>query len=167
MLEVGNGGMTFNEYVTHFSLWAISKSPLLVGCDVTKMSTETLSILTNHEVIAVNQDPLGVQGRKIVSSISRLPNIPIDVTIQDCPLTPSGLASHNIKWGYHRDDGTIRSALNGNCLAIKNCDPTNGTVLVLTECQVNSTQSPCHGTNQQWITTDMDDTVISEMNGQW
>lgn len=47
MLEVGNGGMTTIEYVSHFSLWAISKAPLIIGCDVTSLSTETLAILTS------------------------------------------------------------------------------------------------------------------------
>ncbi len=57
--------MTDAEYRTHFSLWSISKASLLIGCDVSKMSAVTLSTLTNPEVIAVNQDKLGIQGRKI------------------------------------------------------------------------------------------------------
>ncbi|KAL6883499.1 hypothetical protein ACP4OV_010913 [Aristida adscensionis] len=65
MLEVGNGGMTHSEYVVHFSLWAISKAPLIIGCDVRHMPQETYDILANKEVIAVNQDPLGVQGKKV------------------------------------------------------------------------------------------------------
>lgn len=65
MLEVGNGGMKTHEYVAHFTLWALIKSPLLIGCDVTNMSTDTYTILTNRELIAWNQDPLGVQGRKV------------------------------------------------------------------------------------------------------
>ncbi|XP_062507907.1 uncharacterized protein LOC134184274 [Corticium candelabrum] len=68
MLEVGNGGMSKTEYITHFSLWCLMKSPLLVGCDVRNMSQDTLTILTNKEAIAVNQDPLGVQGHKVNSS---------------------------------------------------------------------------------------------------
>ncbi|OEL23694.1 Alpha-galactosidase 3 [Dichanthelium oligosanthes] len=66
MLEVGNGGMTFAEYRSHFSIWALMKAPLLIGCDVRNMTSETLEILSNKEVIQVNQDPLGVQGRKIL-----------------------------------------------------------------------------------------------------
>ncbi len=62
MLEVGNGGMTGDEYRTHMSLWAILAAPLLAGNDLSKMSPETLSILTNKEVIAVDQDRLGKQG---------------------------------------------------------------------------------------------------------
>ncbi|CAA3005340.1 alpha-galactosidase 3-like [Olea europaea subsp. europaea] len=65
MLEVGNGGMTYQEYRAHFSIWALMKAPLLIGCDVRNMSAETLEIISNEEVIAVNQDPLGVQGRKV------------------------------------------------------------------------------------------------------
>ncbi|POW12269.1 hypothetical protein PSTT_04613 [Puccinia striiformis] len=59
MLEVGNGGMSYDEYVTHFSMWALVKSPLILGNDVTKMSSQTKSIITNKEVItnqAINQD---------------------------------------------------------------------------------------------------------------
>ncbi|URE30801.1 alpha-galactosidase [Musa troglodytarum] len=65
MLEVGNGGMSNDEYIVHFSLWAASKAPLLIGCDVRNLSKETLAILGNEEVIAVNQDPLGVQAKKV------------------------------------------------------------------------------------------------------
>jgi len=68
MLEVGNGGMTTVEYTSHFSLWCLAKAPLLIGCDITKMSTDTFNILTAPEVIAVNQDALGVQGHKVNST---------------------------------------------------------------------------------------------------
>jgi len=62
MLEVGNGGMTFGEYQAHFALWALLKAPLLIGCDLTKLTPQTMSIFSAKEVIAVNQDPLGIQG---------------------------------------------------------------------------------------------------------
>ncbi|ETO33695.1 Melibiase family protein [Reticulomyxa filosa] len=65
MLEIGNGGMTFTEYKTHFSLWCIGKSPLIIGCDINNMSSETIEILMNTELISVNQDPLGIQAHKI------------------------------------------------------------------------------------------------------
>eukprot|EP01084_Bolivina_argentea_P189708 326189_1 len=61
MLEVGNGGMSTTEYITHFSLWCIGKAPLLIGCDITKMSSDTKMILMNDEAIAVNQDKTGLQ----------------------------------------------------------------------------------------------------------
>jgi alpha-galactosidase len=62
MLEVGNGGMTAEEYRAHFSLWAIMAAPLIAGNDIRTMSDTTRDILTNREVIAVDQDSLGVQG---------------------------------------------------------------------------------------------------------
>ncbi|XP_031477911.1 alpha-galactosidase-like isoform X2 [Nymphaea colorata] len=65
MLEVGNGGMTLEEYRSHFSIWALMKAPLLIGCDLRSMSNETLGLLNNKEVIAINQDKLGVQGKKV------------------------------------------------------------------------------------------------------
>lgn len=65
MLEVGNGGMSKNEYIVHFSIWAISKAPLLIGCNVKNISKDTMEIIGNQEVIAVNQDKLGVQAKKV------------------------------------------------------------------------------------------------------
>jgi len=62
MLEIGNGGMTTDEYRTHMSLWAMFAAPLLAGNDVRTMSADTKSILLNKEVIAVNQDPMGAEG---------------------------------------------------------------------------------------------------------
>lgn len=65
MLEVGNGGMTEDEYCTHMTLWAILAAPLLAGNDLSKMTPQTLALLTNHEVIAVDQDKLGRQGDRL------------------------------------------------------------------------------------------------------
>jgi len=62
MLEVGNGGMTTEEYRTHFSLWCMLAAPLMAGNDLGNMSPETAEILKNAEVIALDQDVLGKQG---------------------------------------------------------------------------------------------------------
>ena len=61
MMEVGNG-LTDTEGRTHFSMWAILAAPLIAGNDLRSMSAATKTTLTNTEVIAVDQDPLGVQG---------------------------------------------------------------------------------------------------------
>lgn len=68
MLEVGNGGMTTEEYRAHFSIWALAKAPLLVGCNIQAMDNTTYELISNSEVIAVNQDKLGVQGKKVKSN---------------------------------------------------------------------------------------------------
>jgi alpha-galactosidase len=65
MLEIGNGGMTSGEYRTHMSLWCLLAAPLITGNDLTQTSAETLAILTNPEVIAVDQDPLGKEGHRV------------------------------------------------------------------------------------------------------
>jgi alpha-galactosidase len=65
MLEVGNGGMTEDEYKTHMSLWAVLAAPLLAGNDLSKMTPEALAILTNKAVIAIDQDTLGRQGDRL------------------------------------------------------------------------------------------------------
>ena len=61
MLEVGNEGMSVDEYRTHMSLWALSAAPLIAGNDVRAISASTAEILLNQEVIAIDQDPLGKQ----------------------------------------------------------------------------------------------------------
>lgn len=58
MLEVGNGGMDDNEYVTHFSLWAMLSSPLLMSTDINHILPRDFSIIANPAIIALNQDPL-------------------------------------------------------------------------------------------------------------
>lgn len=65
MLEVGNGGMSAEEYRTHMSLWAILAAPLIAGNDLTKMTSETVALLTNREVLAVDQDSAGMQGDRV------------------------------------------------------------------------------------------------------
>jgi alpha-galactosidase len=66
MLEVGNGGMTTEEYRSHFSMWAMLAAPLIAGNDLRDMKPEIHDILTNKEVIAVDQDPLGSEGKRVV-----------------------------------------------------------------------------------------------------
>lgn len=65
MLEIGNGGMTLDEYKTHMSLWAILSAPLLAGNDLSKVKAEDLAILVNKDAIAIDQDRLGRQGDRV------------------------------------------------------------------------------------------------------
>jgi alpha-galactosidase len=65
MLEVGNGGMTDTEYRAHFSLWALLAAPLIAGNDLRDMRPEIHDILTNKEVIAIDQDALGREGERV------------------------------------------------------------------------------------------------------
>lgn len=65
MLVVGLEGITNEESKSHFSLWSIMAAPLIIGNDIRNMSDEVKAVLTNKDVIALNQDPLGVQGKRI------------------------------------------------------------------------------------------------------
>ncbi|MGP3982518.1 NPCBM/NEW2 domain-containing protein [Streptomyces sp. KR80] len=65
MLEVGNGGMTDAEYRAHFALWSVLNAPLIAGNDVRSMDDATRRILLNRDLLAVNQDWSGTQGRKV------------------------------------------------------------------------------------------------------
>lgn len=65
MLEIGNGGMNADQYRTQMSLWSMLAAPLLAGNDLSKMDVTTKSILLNKEVIAVDQDKLGIQGHRL------------------------------------------------------------------------------------------------------
>jgi len=65
MLEIGNGGLSTVEEVSHFSMWCIMKAPLILGNDLSKMSNSTLTVLLNEEAIEVNQDSEGKQGKLV------------------------------------------------------------------------------------------------------
>lgn len=66
MLEVGNGNLTESENRAHFSLWCMMNSPLVLGNDLRKITDEVLKIVTNRDLIAINQDPLGKQAKRII-----------------------------------------------------------------------------------------------------
>src|ERR1700674_2228363 len=68
MLEIGNGAMSETEYKTHMSLWALLAAPLLAGNDLRSIAPAILAILTNREVIAVDQDKDGKQGKQVWKS---------------------------------------------------------------------------------------------------
>jgi alpha-galactosidase len=68
MLEIGNGGMTDDEYRVHMTLWSMLAAPLLAGNDLRSMSDSIRDILMNREVIAIDQDKLGQQGRRVSKS---------------------------------------------------------------------------------------------------
>jgi alpha-galactosidase len=71
MLEIGNGTLTQTEERTQFSMWAIMAAPLLIGTDLTAASAADLAILANSDVIAIDQDPVGRQGRQISNTGGR------------------------------------------------------------------------------------------------
>ena len=83
MLEVGNGKLTLAENKSHFTLWCMMAAPLLMGNDIVNMKKEHLDILTNKKVIAIDQDALGKQAKRIVKGA-------VDVLVR--PLADGGIA---------------------------------------------------------------------------
>ena len=64
-MQVGVGALTFQEMRAHFALWALLKSPLMLGADLSTLSVDQLELVSNREIIAVNQDELGVPGGQV------------------------------------------------------------------------------------------------------
>lgn len=159
--------MTDAEYVTHFSLWAISKAPLLIGCDISKMSAATLATLTNPEVIAINQDKLGVQGKKVAFSWSTVSNSSTGVNLVNCSSSASDAQPKRLQWKYNAQDGSIRSVTDGKCLSIENCNTADGANIVVANCEIGDPQAKCQGKNQQWTVNTTDQTIVSQLDQKW
>ena len=161
MLEVGNGGMTIEEYKVHFGLWALSKAPLLIGCDIINMSKETQDILTNPEVIAINQDSLGIQGRKIKQTKVDLPKnyeydlIPKEVEVAEC----NGRKEQ--KW-YINEDGSIRNNNENLCLEIPDC--SNYLIQLRTiACHIGNKTCCGESKNLEWTYNKKTKQIISKL----
>lgn len=115
MLEVGNGGCSYEEYKSHFSLWSIIKAPLILGMDLSVISESSLEIVSNKDVIDINQDSLGRQGRRIWSDNS---NNNFDLIATKCSTGKANVYEDSIidqQW-ILQSDGTIKSLSNGLCL---------------------------------------------------
>ena len=160
MLKVGNEGMTITEYKTHFNLWAISKAPLLIGCDITKMKEEIKDILTNPEVIAVNQDALGEQGRKIKSIRIPYPDGEEPILEESQLIIDECTGGIEQKW-YIERDGSIRNNNENLCIDIPNC-AQNDVNISTYFCHVGSIFYCYASQNQQWKY--LNQNIISQMN---
>ena len=147
MLEVGNGGMNLEEYKTHFGLWAISKAPLIIGCDVTNMTKEIKNILMNREVIAINQDSLGEQGRKIKYKKIDLPEnynlYPEFLDISTCN------GKKEQKW-YINENGAIKNNNEDLCIEIPNCSQKI-VPLETNRCHIGDIKKCGKSKNQEWV----------------
>ena len=162
MLEIGNGGMTFEEEKIHFGLWCISKSPLLIGCDITNMSKETFEILTNPEVISINQDPLGIQGRKL-ETIQPIPKGDISMYLKNWQklVVSQCTGREEQKWKIN-DNGSISSLNDEFCIDIPDCY-NEQIQLQIYNCHVGN-NNYCGGSKGQVWNFNSDGTISSELN---
>jgi len=133
MKNTGNikgGGCTVAEYQTQMSMWCVLAAPLMIGCDIRKMDADTKRILTNPEVIAVDQDSLGKQGNrvartgstdvwqkplsggKIAVALLNRGEKPAEITVQwnDLKAEPSAVLAARDLWA-HKDLGKFTDHL--------------------------------------------------------
>lgn len=115
--QVGNAGLSFDEQKSHFALWCLLNSPLLIGTDLLHASNDTFAILGAAELIGLNQDSLGVQGRRVASTKSignkdwlseadSLQGMPSDTAVP--PPVPSGTLE---VWAKPLSDGSVGAIL--------------------------------------------------------
>lgn len=116
----GNGtieeseGCSLNEYQLHFSLWALLNSPLIIGCDVTNMSEETRAVLSNREVIAINQDLAARQPFWVNNAVRNLENADIPDALLNTPILAKYLDNGDIALGFFNFTDTPIGAYNAN-----------------------------------------------------
>jgi alpha-galactosidase len=119
MLEVGNGGMTDDEYRSHLALWAMLAAPLVIGTDLRTASAATLSTLGDRALIAVDQDPLGVQARVVSdtggSEVLARPLAGGDVAVAlfNAGSTPAVVTTTPAAVGADADGGTLTDLATG------------------------------------------------------
>jgi len=154
MLEVGNSPLTDTENMSHFGLWALVASPLIAGNNLSKMNATTLATMTHSEVIAIDQDSAGVQGRRIkkdgssevwvkplgyrydtfaVGLFNRATS-PATITInwKDLRLDPSSVTVRDV-WGK-KDLGAVNDSYSAQV-------PAHGLVLLKVQGQLDKTAS--------------------------
>lgn len=137
MLEVGNGGMNDTEMRSHFALWSIMAAPLMMGNDLRSASAATLSILRNQNLVAINQDPLGLQAVQVSNDgtrrvlAKRLANGDVAVALFNQGSSTTTISTTAAAIGKSGTSFTLRDAW------------TNGTS---TSTETISASVPAHGT---------------------
>jgi alpha-galactosidase len=135
MLEVGNGGCSMEEYKSHFSLWAMLKAPLIIGNDIRGLTAEdeAMKILMNDEIVAINQDPLGVQARRVYSdALDHLASRGDRLIATKCVRAADAASPRSDKpidqqWVVTQE-GLIKSTSTGRCLTeLNDLSPLNAT----------------------------------------
>ncbi|PNY08426.1 alpha-galactosidase 2 [Trifolium pratense] len=100
MLEVGNGGMTTEEYRAHFSIWALAKAPLLVGCDIQALDNTTYELISNAEVIAVWAGPLSNNKVAVILWNRSSSNATVIASWSDIGLKPGTIVDARDLWEH-------------------------------------------------------------------
>jgi alpha-galactosidase len=139
MMEVGRGGMTDTEMRSHFALWAMLASPLIAGNDLRSMNSATQTILKNQNLIAINQDGLGLQAAQISNDgtrrvlAKRLANGDVAVALFNQGTATTTVSTTAAAVGKNGTSFTLREAWSGATTtstgAISASVPGHGTVV--------------------------------------
>ncbi|WP_209648880.1 glycoside hydrolase family 27 protein [Kibdelosporangium banguiense] len=139
MMEVGRGGMTDTEMRSHFALWAIMASPLIAGNDLRSMNPATTTILKNQNLIAINQDSLGLQATQVSNDgtrrvlAKRLANGDVAVALFNQGSGTTTVSTTAVAIGLSGNSFTLRDAWTGQTSttssAISASVPSHGTVV--------------------------------------
>ncbi len=100
--QIAGGGLSFTEYRTHMSMWCMACSPLMIGCDVRALDADSASLLMNADVLAVNQDPLGIPARRVRRTGSS--------EAWKKPLADGSVAAALVNRGAYGEDVTLRAS---------------------------------------------------------
>ncbi|MBE1583389.1 alpha-galactosidase [Nonomuraea angiospora] len=152
MMEIGRGGMTDTEMRSHFALWAIMASPLIAGNDLRSMDPATTTILKNQNLIAINQDPLGLQAGQVSNDGTRrvlakkLGNGDVAVALFNQGDSTTTISTTASAIGLAGDSFTLRdawtNAVSASTGTISAAVPSHGTVVYRVSGGTSSTPTP-------------------------
>lgn len=135
MLEVGNGKLTFEQNRSHFALWCMTCAPLILGNDLRNISDDVLKIVKNPDLIAINQDALGVPAKRVVKGTVDVLVKPLaDGSVAVCAFNKGGKKKYNLNLKKVLSDEYARCKKTENFVATNLWDKsettTNGVISV-------------------------------------
>lgn len=135
MLEVGNGKLTFEQNRSHFALWCMMCAPLILGNDLRNISDDVLKIVKNPDLIAINQDALGVPAKRVVKGTVDVLVKPLaDGSVAVCAFNKGGKKKYNLNLKKVLSDEYARCKKTENFVATnlwdKSKTTTNGVLSV-------------------------------------
>lgn len=135
MLEVGNGKLTFEQNRSHFALWCMMCAPLILGNDLRNISDDVLKIVKNPDLIAINQDALGVPAKRVVKGTVDVLVKPLaDGSVAVCAFNKGGKKKYNLNLKKVLSDEYARCKKTENFVATnlweKSETTTNGVISV-------------------------------------
>lgn len=135
MLEVGNGKLTFEQNRSHFALWCMMCAPLILGNDLRNISDDVLKIVKNPDLIAINQDALGVPAKRVIKGTVDVLVKPLaDGSVAVCAFNKGGKKKYNLNLKKVLSDEYARCKKTENFVATNLWDKsettTNGVISV-------------------------------------